>query len=171
MSFRRIFIGLGSNLQDPGNQVIAAFAEVDALAGISLVRRSSLYRSAPLGYADQPDFINAVGEIRTQMSPYELLAELQGIERQHGRRREFKNSPRTLDLDILLYGDLQLTSAALTLPHPGAHQRAFVLLPLHEIAPETVIPGIGPISDWLPNCAGQQVTRIPDPTSAIPQEA
>lgn len=160
MSASRIFIGLGSNLENPHRQVLDACAEIAALPGVELRAQSSLYRSAPVGYTEQPDFINAVAEIASVLAPLELLDLLQGVERRHGRIREFRNSPRTLDLDILIHGRLQLQHERLTLPHPGVHQRAFVLLPLLEIAPEVEIPGIGPARDWLAGCAGQGIERV-----------
>jgi FdhD protein len=162
------FIGLGSNLENPERQVLDAFGELAALPGVTLLRRSSLYRSAPVGYVDQPDFINAVAEIRTALAPHDLLAALQGIERRHGRRREFKNSPRTLDLDILIYADLTLDTNDLVLPHPGIFQRAFVLLPLIEIAPDACLPGIGVLAKRLPDCRDQQIERLKTfPTSPL----
>lgn len=143
----RAFIALGANLNQPRRQVLAAFAELAAMPGVRMVRRSSLYRTAPVGYLDQPDFINAVCEIETTMKPQELLAALLSIERCHGRVRQFPNSPRTLDLDILLYDDLSLQEHGLILPHPRMHQRAFVLEPLREIAPDLEVPGQGRVED------------------------
>ena len=137
------FIGLGANLDDPGAQVIRALEELAQIPHSSLEARSSLWRSAPLGYATQPDFINAVAKIETGLSPNALLAELQRIESAHARARSFLNAPRTLDLDLLLYGDEVCATPALTLPHPRMHARAFVLKPLLEIAPQVVIPGRG----------------------------
>jgi len=149
MSATPAYVGLGSNLQDPAAQLKSAFAELAALASTRVVVRSSLYRSAPVGYADQPDFINAVAAIETALAPCVLLDALLDIERRHGRVREFQNSPRTLDLDLLLYGELQLHEPGLTIPHPRMHERAFVLLPLAEIAPQLVIPGMGIVVDQL----------------------
>lgn len=160
---RLAYIGLGSNLRSPEQQVLAAFDEIAAIPGVTLCRRSSLYRTAPIGYADQPDYVNAVAEVCTVLAPEELLEELLAIEQHHGRVREFANAPRTLDLDILIYADLQLATRALTLPHPRAHLRAFVLYPLMEIAPRCVIPGRGPVS-WLiagsAECRDQAISRI-----------
>ncbi len=143
------FVALGSNLNDPAAQVNAAFAALDALPATRIVSRSSLYRSAPAGYADQPDFVNAVAALVTALAPRALLDALLAIERHHGRVREFPNSPRTLDLDVLMYGDLQLRERGLTIPHLRMHERAFVLLPLAEIAPDLVIPGRGAVSELL----------------------
>ena len=143
------FVALGSNLADPAAQVNAGFAALGALFATRVTARSSLYRSAPVGYAAQPDFINAVAALETTLAPRALLEELLAIERSHGRVREFPNAPRTLDLDVLLYGDLQLHEHGLTIPHPRMHERAFVLLPLAEIAPRCVIPGRGTVSELL----------------------
>ncbi|MDD5328564.1 MAG: 2-amino-4-hydroxy-6-hydroxymethyldihydropteridine diphosphokinase [Sulfuricella sp.] len=158
--FKRAFIGLGSNLADPDAQIHKAFAELGKLPRTRLLAQSSLYRSAPVGYADQPDFINAVAEIETGLEPHQLLEVLLDMEHRHGRVREFRNAPRILDLDILLYNDLACHEHGLTLPHPRMHERAFVLQPLHEIAPQCVIGGHGPVADCLEKCAGQRVERI-----------
>lgn len=166
----RAFIGLGSNLGDPQAQVRSAFEEIAAVQGVLLCKRSSLYLSAPVGCSAQPDFINAVAEIRTVLAPLRLLDVLQAIERRHGRVRHFRNSARTLDLDILSYGDLRCRSEELVLPHPRAHKRAFVLQPLLEIAPDCVMPGLGPIRTWTRLCRDQAVTRIPaDPVRSAEQ--
>ncbi|MDZ4252260.1 MAG: 2-amino-4-hydroxy-6-hydroxymethyldihydropteridine diphosphokinase [Sulfuritalea sp.] len=156
----RSYIGIGSNLGDPVAQVLSALEELAGIRGVRMRKCSSLYRTAPVGYAAQPDFINAVAEIRTSLAPLALLDALQRIESHHGRIREFRNSPRTLDLDILLYGDLRLAGDDLVLPHPRAHERAFVLRPLQEIAPRCVIPGVGPIRDWVGGCLDQPTTRL-----------
>ena len=155
------YIGIGSNLQDPAAQVKSALTELTRMPGSSLLKSSSLYRTAPVGFSDQPQFINAVASLETVLQPLELLGELQRIERQHGRQRSFKDAPRSLDLDLLLYGELVMTTPSLTVPHPRMHQRAFVLKPLLEIAPGLVIPGIGPAAARLPECADQTVERIP----------
>ena len=160
MDSHRVFIGLGSNLREPEEQVRTARDEIAALPGVELWRCSSLYRTAPIGYADQPDFVNAVAEIRTDLEPLWLLQALRVIEANHGRLRELRNGPRTLDLDILVYGELQFAGDELVLPHPRAHERAFVLLPLLEIAPNCIIPGLGPARDWLPLCRDQAITRV-----------
>ncbi|MCR4299760.1 MAG: 2-amino-4-hydroxy-6-hydroxymethyldihydropteridine diphosphokinase, partial [Gallionella sp.] len=112
------FIGLGSNLENPGKQLQRAFAELDRLPETHLAARSSLYRSAPLGYPDQPEFVNAVAEIATAMTPQALLQAMLKIEHEHGRERTFRNAPRTLDMDVLLYDDMQLHEHGLTIPHP-----------------------------------------------------
>jgi 2-amino-4-hydroxy-6-hydroxymethyldihydropteridine diphosphokinase len=130
------YVGVGANLDDPCTHVLDALNELDHLPHTRVVKRSSLYRSAPLGYAAQPDFINAVAQLETGLPAERLLAELQQIEQRHGRQRSFPNAPRTLDLDILLFGDARMTSKTLAIPHPRMHERAFVLKPLLEIAPE-----------------------------------
>ena len=130
------YVGIGSNLDDPRAHVTRALGELDQLPHTRVVRKSSLYRSAPLGYAAQPDFVNAVAQLETGLPAERLLAELQGVEARHGRSRSFPNAPRTLDLDLLLFGDATLASPALTVPHPRMHERAFVLEPLLEIAPQ-----------------------------------
>jgi 2-amino-4-hydroxy-6-hydroxymethyldihydropteridine diphosphokinase len=160
MNTQTAFVALGSNLEAPLTQIRKAFAELGALPKTRLIARSSLYRSAPVGNVNQPDFINAVTKLETALTPRELLAALLEIERRHGRQRDFPNAPRTLDLDLLLYGDLIHHEHGLTIPHPRMHQRAFVLSPLHEIAPDCVIPGIGSVADLVAACAGQQLKRL-----------
>jgi 2-amino-4-hydroxy-6-hydroxymethyldihydropteridine diphosphokinase len=153
-------IGLGANLADPEMQVRAALDELAAAPGIVLERKSSLYRTAPIGYDNQPDFINAVVRVRTTLEPQALLDVLLDIERAHGRVRKFLNAPRTLDLDVLLYDDRLINTDTLNVPHPRAHLRAFVLLPLLEVSPDLVIPGIGPANAWLARCQDQPIQRI-----------
>jgi 2-amino-4-hydroxy-6-hydroxymethyldihydropteridine diphosphokinase len=131
-----VYVGIGSNLADPVRQVSAALRELDVLPHTRLVKQSSLYRSAPVGHDEQPDFVNAVAQLETALPAERLLAELHEIEARHGRTRSFPNAPRTLDLDLLLYGDAVLALSALTVPHPRMHERAFVLKPLLEIAPQ-----------------------------------
>jgi len=154
------YVGIGSNLEDPVRQVRDALAELDRLPHTRVVKQSSLYRSAPLGHAAQPDFINAVARLETGLPAERLLAELQQIEARHGRSRSFPNAPRTLDLDVLLFGELVLDSPALKIPHPRLQQRAFVLRPLLEIAPEIEIPRRGLAKALLEACAGQEIQRI-----------
>lgn len=156
----RAYVGLGSNLGQPAAQILSALDELAGTPGVTLRARSSLYRTAPMGYADQPDFINAVAEVHTTLAPKALLRQLLAIEQGHGRVREFANGPRTLDLDILLYGDLVQSTPSLELPHPRAHLRAFVLRPLVEIAPQLEIPGRGPAAEWLRRCEDQDTWRI-----------
>lgn len=143
------FIALGSNLGDPPAQIRSALRALGALPATRLVRYSSLYRNPPVGFREQPDFVNAVAMVETALAPHALLEELLAIERAHGRVREFRDSPRTLDLDLVLYGDLTLREPGLVIPHPRMLERAFVLLPLAEIAPEALVPGAGRIADLL----------------------
>ena len=154
------FVALGSNLAEPQAQVLQAFAALSALPQTQLQAQSALYRSAPVGYAAQPDFINAVALLETALSAPDLLQSLLNIERDCGRIRDFRNAPRTLDLDLLLYGDLIMHEAGLTLPHPRMHERAFVLLPLLEIAPDCIIPGKGLAADYLAAVDAQAIERI-----------
>jgi len=157
----RAFVALGSNLADPVSQLAIAFDELGRLPGTRLVARSSLWRSAPVGYIDQPDFVNAVAAVDTTLEAEALLGHLLDIERRHGRVREFQNAPRTLDLDIALYGDERIDTPTLTVPHPRMQERAFVLLPLNELAPDLVIPGQGALRDLLPGVAGQRLEVMP----------
>jgi len=155
------YIGIGANLGDPAARVRGAFAALDALPATRVVKRSSLYRSEPQGYREQPDFLNAVVELDTGLSADELLSELQGIETRAGRSRSFRNAPRTLDLDLLLYGSERIDRADLAVPHPRMHERAFVLIPLLEIAPHAAIPGVGAARACLDRITGQAVERLP----------
>jgi len=148
------YVGIGSNLDEPRKQVLEAFTELERLPQTRLLKKSSLYRSAPMGHAAQPDFINAVVQLETGLPAEGLLAELLAVEGRHGRERSFPNAPRTLDLDILLFGNAGIQSAALTVPHPRMHERAFVLKPLLEIA-----PGL-PFQAQLDSCKDQKVERI-----------
>ena len=145
----RAWIGLGSNLDNPRDQILDAFRELAQSDGISLVARSSLYLSEPMGPQDQPDFINAAALVETTLDPLALLAVLQGIEQRHARRRERHWGPRTLDLDLLLYSEESISHPDLTVPHPGIGDRSFVLLPLREIEPGLVIPGRGSVENLL----------------------
>jgi 2-amino-4-hydroxy-6-hydroxymethyldihydropteridine diphosphokinase len=154
------YIGIGSNLDEPQAQVKRAFDELAGLARTRLVGRSSLYRTAPVGHADQPDFINAVAALDTELGARELLGELQAIEQRHGRKRSFVNAPRTLDLDLLLFGNERIDRPDLVVPHPRMHERAFVLQPLLEIARKVRIPGRDSAAACLARCAEQNVERI-----------
>ncbi|MCX7184109.1 MAG: 2-amino-4-hydroxy-6-hydroxymethyldihydropteridine diphosphokinase [Nitrosospira sp.] len=157
--FCHAFIALGSNLANPALQVRRAFAELSQLPASRLLNCSAIYRSAPVGRLDQPDFINAVAQIETSLAPHDLLKALLEIEHRCGRVRTSLNAPRILDLDLLLYADLQCDEPGLTLPHPRMHQRAFVLQPLLEIAPDCCIPGHGAAAELLAACAGQRLER------------
>lgn len=158
------FIGLGANLGDPVAQVRAAMRALAQMPCARLRACSGLYRTAPVGDADQPDFINAVCALETERTPLELLADLRLLETRAGRvrDRERPNGPRTLDLDLLLYDDLTLDAPGLTLPHPRMHERAFVLVPLQELAPERSIAGRGSVSALAARCGDQSITRIAD---------
>jgi 2-amino-4-hydroxy-6-hydroxymethyldihydropteridine diphosphokinase len=135
------YIGLGSNLGDRVATLRSAIQRLEALGHVTSV--SSLYETEPVGYLEQPRFLNAVIALETALAPADLLRALLGIERDLGRTRSFSNAPRTLDLDLLVTGDVILETAELTLPHPRLHERAFVLVPLAEIAPDIVHPGNG----------------------------
>jgi len=154
------FIGLGSNIADPSAQVERAMNAIDRLPQTRVLARSALYSSAPVGFLEQPDFINAVVKVETSLAPHDLLQSLLGLEQEQGRTREFQNAPRTLDLDVLLYDGLQHHEHGLTVPHPQMHKRAFVLQPLLEIAPECVIPGVGTAQQAMLHCADQQLEKI-----------
>ena len=156
----RAFVGLGANLEDPRAQVLRAFDALGRLPDCVLLARSCLWRSAPVGYADQPAFVNAVAELDSGLPADGLLHALQAIEAAHGRERSFVYAPRTLDLDLLLYGNEVRSSTHLTLPHPRMHERAFVLKPLVEIAPEAVIPGRGPALACLASLPDQFCERM-----------
>lgn len=154
------FIGLGSNLDNPQAQVRAALAALDRLAGSRVVSSSSLYRTAPVGLREQPDFINAVAQIETQLGARALLDALLEVERAHNRVRGEKNGPRTLDLDLLLYGDMIIREPDLSVPHPRMHQRAFVLAPLAEIAPGVAVGNLGSAAQLLAGIAHTGVNRL-----------
>ena len=155
------YVALGANLGDPVNTIKSAIEMLKSLSNSRLVASSSLYRTAPMGLHNQPDFINAVVALDTQLTPAALLQQLFTVEAEFGRIRNVKNAPRTLDLDLLLHGHSVSNDPQLTLPHPRMHRRAFVLAPLAEIAPEVSIPGYGAISDMLATCADQKVERLP----------
>ncbi len=154
------FVGLGANLGDARAALEAALQGLAALPGTRLVRRSRLWRSAPVD-AEGPDYLNAVAQLETTLDAFALLAQLQALERAAGRERPYRNAPRTLDLDLLLYGDATIASAALTVPHPRLRERAFVLLPLRELAPARVD------ARDLAAVAGQRIEPLP-PASSTP---
>jgi 2-amino-4-hydroxy-6-hydroxymethyldihydropteridine diphosphokinase len=157
----RAYIGLGSNLEAPIEQVRSAIAALGRLPALRLVHCSSLYRTKPVGFADQPDFINAVCAIDTSLPPPALLDHLMTIEQAQGRARDReRNTPRTLDLDLLVYGEVELSSPDLTIPHPRLHERAFVLVPLAEIAPTLQVPRRGDIGALLARCNLSGVWRL-----------
>jgi len=154
------FIALGSNLEDPQAQVERALKTIAKTTNIKLIKASSLYRTVPVGYDNQPDFINAVAEIETDLNPLALLHTLLKIETQHGRERPFPNAPRVLDLDVLLYEGVATSSPELTLPHPRMHTRGFVMLPLAEIAPKISISNHGYADDLAAKCDNQGVSKL-----------
>lgn len=154
------YVALGANLGDPIATIRAALGALANLPESRVVHSSSLYRTAPVGELEQPEFINAVAALETTLAPEALLDALLDIETRFGRIREQKNGPRTLDLDLLLYANQQLDLPRLTLPHPRLHLRAFVLYPLAEIAPDLHLPGRGTITAWLPAVANQGIIRL-----------
>ena len=156
----KIYIALGSNLEEPSQQIYKAINLIDAIDEISVTQRSSLYKTKPIGKIDQPDFINAAIEVEGNISPENLHTALQDIEIQTGRIRMELNEPRTLDLDILLIDDLIMKTKKLTVPHPRMHQRQFVIVPLYEINQKLNIPGIGPIDEILNSLPDQGVIKI-----------
>ena len=156
----KIYIALGSNLDEPSEQIYKGINSIDAIDDLSVTRISSLYKTKPIGKIDQPDFINAVIEVEGDISPENLHAALQAIETQAGRIRIELNEPRTLDLDILLIDDLIMKTKKLTVPHPRMHQRQFVIVPLFEINPKLNMPGIGPINKILKLLPNQGVVKI-----------
>lgn len=165
MSEHRAFIALGGNLQNPADQVRRAFAALAGLAHTRLIRQSSLYRSAPVGYDTVqlkivPDFINAVAEVATTLTPEALLQAILEVEQQFGRERPFPNAPRILDLDLLLYDDLTMHSDTLTLPHPRMHTRAFVILPLAEIAPDLHLSQHGNVVKLAQSLENQTIEKL-----------
>jgi len=153
-------IALGSNLDDPAAHVQRAFADLAALPDTWVTARSPLYRTEPVGYADQPPFVNACARIDTRLAPRALLDGLLAIEHRHGRVRGIPNGPRTLDLDIVLYGGATLEEPGLSVPHPRAHERAFVLAPLLDVWPEAVIPGHGSARALLDRAATAGIQRL-----------
>jgi 2-amino-4-hydroxy-6-hydroxymethyldihydropteridine diphosphokinase len=154
------YIGLGSNEGGPREQILQAFTELAALPASRLVARSPLYRSAPRDAPGQADFVNAVAALDTELSAAQLLEALQAIEARHGRERPHRNAPRTLDLDLLLFGDAAFTSPMLTLPHPRMHERAFVLRPLLDLDPRAEVPGRGSARALLCACAAQRIAPL-----------
>jgi 2-amino-4-hydroxy-6-hydroxymethyldihydropteridine diphosphokinase len=156
----RAYVALGSNLQDPEQQVLRAFEELNGLPQTRVVAKSALYRTAPVGYDNQPDFVNAAAEVSTELEPLALLRALLALETAHGRERPFPNAPRVLDLDLLFYDDLAMHDPELTLPHPRLHERGFVLFPLADIAPDLAVPGKGTVRALLEALPDQGVQRM-----------
>jgi 2-amino-4-hydroxy-6-hydroxymethyldihydropteridine diphosphokinase len=164
MAAERVFVGLGANLGADLAALRATLQQaLDALAalpGTRVVAVSSFWRSAPVD-ASGPDYLNAVAELLTTLEPLPLLHALQRVEAAHGRERPYRNAPRTLDLDLLLHGQRVIEGTELTLPHPRLHQRAFVLLPLAELAPDLVHPLLGALAPWRAQVASQRLHRLP----------
>ncbi|MCH8277464.1 MAG: 2-amino-4-hydroxy-6-hydroxymethyldihydropteridine diphosphokinase [Proteobacteria bacterium] len=155
------YVGLGSNLDSPVRQLESAFELLAKIPRSRLVQRSALYRSAPLGGIEQADFVNAVATMLTQLSAGELLLELQRIEQARGRERgAVRWGPRILDLDLLVYSNQEIDEDKLTVPHPGIGERNFVLLPLEDVAPELVIPGLGPLANISVSVRAGEISRI-----------
>ena len=158
----RVFIALGANLNQPLAQIKAAQAALTKLAYPNQIVHSPLYQSQPMGPADQPCFINGVSMFDTELSPLALLDALQAIEQQQGRVRKVERwGPRTLDLDMLLYGDIIYEDERLTLPHYDMKQRAFVLYPLADLAPDLVLPSGTPLAQLLLSCQADDITQLP----------
>lgn len=161
MARQRCFIGLGSNIGDGPDTIRKALTRLGEDPEIEVIRASSLYRSAPWGRTDQPDFTNAVAELATTLSAPELLQRLLQLEGELGRSRDTGHwGPRLIDVDLLVFADQVFSTAELTLPHPRMHQRAFVLLPLLELEPEFEIPGVGNARDFLVSLEPQQIEKI-----------
>ena len=154
------YVGLGANIGEPRRQIETAIEEIRKLPDTRLNLASSFYRSAPLGYANQPDFLNAAVQLETTLPPDALLGHLQAIEKRHGRERPFPGAPRTLDLDLLLYGEQVIAAPGLILPHPRMHERAFVLQPLLELDPAISVPGRGSAKVLLLACGTQGIEKI-----------
>lgn len=161
--WRPAYVGVGSNLEEPVTQVRQALDALAKLPQSRFLRCSGLYRSAPLGPADQPDFVNAAAGLLTRLGPRELLRALERIEDAQGRKRDTPHwGPRVLDLDLLVLGGLVVEEADLHVPHPGIAERNFVLLPLADIAPHMLVPGHGSIRKLLVNLgdSGPRIERI-----------
>ncbi len=160
MSGADAYIGLGSNLDDPEEQLRSAVLSLQQLPDTTIVRVSSFYRTKPVGPEGQPDYINAVASLHTGLTARQLLEHMQAIENNHGRIRNTHWGPRTLDLDLLLYDSDIIKEDDLTVPHPEMHKRGFVLFPLCEIAPEISVPGHGPVTDLLQSVNAGDVEKL-----------
>lgn len=153
------YIGLGANLGDARAQVEQALAQLDQLPGTTVLAASPLFRTAPIDSSGD-DYINAVARLETSLDPIALLDALQDLEQQHGRERPYHNAPRTLDLDVLLYGAQTIDSERLTVPHPRMHERAFVLAPLLTLDPDLAIPGRGLVRELIGHVADQAIEPV-----------
>ena len=160
MSAVRCYVGLGGNIGEVRQTLHSALAALGGIPGTYLVRASSLWRTAPVGHSDQPDFINAVAALDSTLAPQALLDALLALEQRFGRKRSFANAPRTLDLDLLLHGSAIVSEPCLALPHTRMHERAFVLAPLIEIDPDCIIPGHGRAADCLARITGQPIEKL-----------
>jgi 2-amino-4-hydroxy-6-hydroxymethyldihydropteridine diphosphokinase len=158
----RAYVALGANLGEPAAMLRTAFDALDTLPDTRLAARSALYLTAPVGVRGQPDYVNAVAAIDTALSARALLDTLLALEARLGRTREYHHAPRTVDLDLLLYGDAVIAEPGLEVPHPRMHQRAFVLAPLAEIAPHATIPGRGCVADLMASVRDQTIRRLTD---------
>lgn len=161
-SWVEVFLGIGSNLQLPRQQLKRAFSALQLLPECKEFRCSPIYLSPPMGSQQQPDYLNAAIRMGCRLPPRKLLQELQAIEQAQGRRRAERWGPRTVDLDLLIYGDLVLDTPELRIPHPGIAQRAFVLYPLWDIAPDLVIPGLGPLAELIQRVDAKGLVRLYD---------
>jgi len=156
-----VFVGIGSNLENPSLQVKETFKELRLLHDTECHAVSSLYKSKPMGPQNQPDYMNAAAWLKTSLDPERFLNELQSIEDQHCRNHGNEHwGPRTLDLDIIVFSDITMSNNRLTIPHPLAHERGFVLRPLHEIKPDLYIPNQGYVRELLQNCKYNSVEKI-----------
>ena len=160
MTANHAFVGLGSNLDDPASQLERAIAALADVPQTNIARVSSVYRSAPFGPVEQPDFLNAVVQLETRLEAWSLLRQLLDIEQQQGRTRGERWGPRTIDLDLLVHGDTSSDTPELRLPHPGIALRNFVLLPLQEIAPDLVVQGLGRIADIVVSTTEPRIARV-----------
>lgn len=156
------YIALGSNLQHPAQQVTRAFNAIAEMPSTTLLKQSSLYKTAPVGYDNQPDFINAVAMVETELAPEAMMQHLLDIEQQFGRERPFPNAPRILDLDLLLYDNITMQTDLLTLPHPRMQSRGFVMLPLAEIADDLVLPSGESVVELAKSFQQEDIQRIPE---------
>ncbi|MBZ2207936.1 2-amino-4-hydroxy-6-hydroxymethyldihydropteridine diphosphokinase [Massilia soli] len=154
------YIGIGANLGDALANVDDALVRLAKMPSTQLLASSAKYRTAPIDSSGD-DYINAVALIDTNLGAHALLAALQDIELAHGRERPYRNAPRTLDLDVLLYGDQVIDTPALQVPHPRMLERAFVVVPLLEIAPDAAVPGRGPVQQFIGDVASQQIAKLP----------
>ena len=157
----RVYVGLGSNLEDPVAQVLEAVEELEMIPDSILVSRSSLYRGKPMGIADQPDYVNAVVAMDTLLSAENFLQELTRIEDLQGRARDGEKwGPRIIDLDLLMYGKQKINTPDLIVPHPGMHERDFVIIPLSELAGDVNVPGQGRLTALINKCENHSLRKL-----------